>query len=171
MGQTDGAIQEFKAGLDIEPWYTRADEALAEIYIQKKDFPQARASLNHLLSIDPNSYTAHYNLGIFAAMGKNWSEAEQRLLAALRADPESAEAHDTLGGIYFQRGELERARHQFQETIRLQPKLPSGHYNLAMVLQKQGKTNEAAQELRAAQEADGSGRREGRFSWTLQSKL
>jgi Tfp pilus assembly protein PilF len=62
-----------------------------------------------------------------------------------------------LGKVYFQGGDLERARHQFEETIRLQPKLAAGHYDLAMVLQKQGKTDAAAQELRAAQEADGAG--------------
>jgi tetratricopeptide (TPR) repeat protein len=152
--ESGNAVQQFKAALALEPWYTRADEALAEIYIQAKDLSQARAHLNHLLSIDPNSYTGHYNLGIMAAMQGNWNDAEQHVAAALRADPSSAEAHDTLGKIYFQRGELVRARQEFEETIRLQPKLASGHYDLAMVFQKQGKTSEAAQELRAAQATD-----------------
>ncbi|MGA2599767.1 MAG: sulfatase-like hydrolase/transferase [Bryobacteraceae bacterium] len=156
LGQLEDAIRELKAALAVEPWYTRADEALAEIYIQKKDFADGRACLNHLLSIDPNSYTAQYNLGVSAAIEKNWPEAQKRMLLALRADPGSAEAHDTLGKIYLQGGDLERARHQFEETVRLQPKLASAHYNLAMVLQKEGKNEEAARELRAAQEADGA---------------
>lgn len=159
LGQTDAAVPEFKAALALEPWYTRADEALAQIYIQKKELPQARAHLNHLLTIDPDSYTAHYNLGIFAALEQNWSEAEKNMQAALRADPESVEAHDTLGKIYFQLGELEQAQKQFEETIRIAPRLASAHYNLAMVFQKQGKTEQAAQELRAAQEADDGARR------------
>jgi choline-sulfatase len=157
LGRSDDAIQELKAALALQPWYSRADEALAEIYLQKNDYPQARTYLTRLLSIDPNSYTAHYNLGILAAMEQNWSEAEQRMLSALHADPGSVEAHDTLGQIYLQRGELERARHQFEETIRLQPKLASAHYKLAMVFQKQGKTEAAAKEFRAAKEAEGSG--------------
>ena len=155
-GQTDDAIRQLKAALALEPWYTRADEALADIYIQKKDYTQARGYLNHLVTVDPNSYTAHYNLGILAALEQNWSEAEQRMLSALRADPRSAEAHNTLGGIYLQRGDLERAAQQFQATIRLQPNLASAHYNLALVFQKQGKTDAAEQELRAAKEAERS---------------
>jgi len=159
LGQSDQAIQELKAALALQPWYSRADEALAEIYLQKKDFAQARTYLNQVLAIDPNSYTAHYNLGIFAAMESNWSEAEQRMQAALRADPSSVEAHQTLGMVYAQRGDLEAARRQFEETIRLQPKLAAAHYNLGLVLQKQGKTSEAEQELKAAQELEGAGRR------------
>jgi arylsulfatase A-like enzyme/Flp pilus assembly protein TadD len=149
----DDAVPEFKTALALEPWYTRAEEALAEISIQKKDFPQARTYLNHLLSIDPNSYTAHYNLGILAAMEGNWTEAQQRLLSAIHADPGSAEAHDTLGKIYFHRGDLESARKQFEEAIRLAPKSPAAHYDLAMLLQKQGKLEAAEKELRAAKEA------------------
>jgi choline-sulfatase len=158
LGQPDEAIPQLKATLNLEPWYTRADEALAEIYIQKKDYPQALARLNHLLTVDPFSFTAHYNLGILAAMDKNWSDAEQHLLSALGADPKSAEAHNTLGMVYLQRDELARAREQFVETIRLQPNLAPAHYNLALVLQKQGKTQEAAQELRAAKEAESAGK-------------
>ncbi len=114
LGQVDDALQQFKATLALEPWYTRADEALAEIYTHKKDFPQARAYLNQLLSMDPNSYTAHFNLGIFAAMEQNWSAAEHHMEAALRADPHSAQAHDALGKIFQQEGKTEKATQEFQ---------------------------------------------------------
>jgi arylsulfatase A-like enzyme/Tfp pilus assembly protein PilF len=157
LGKPDDAIPALKNALALEPWYTRAEEALAEISIQKRDYTQARAYLNHLLSVDPNSYAAHYNLGILAAMEGNWSEAQQRMLSALHSDPESAEAHDTLGKIYFQGGKLDEARSQFEAAIRLQPKLASAHYGLAMVFQRQGKAEESAKELRAAKEADASG--------------
>jgi len=152
LHQRDEAITQFKTALALEPWYTRADEALAEIYIQNKDFPQAREHLNHLLSIDSDSYTAHFNLGIFAALDQDWNEAQRQLLAAVHSDPASPEAHNTLGGIYFQRDDLEAARLQFQDAIRLNPKFAEAHYRLGLVLQKQGKSAEAAQEFRTAQQ-------------------
>jgi len=159
LGQTDDAIKELKAALALQPWYSRADEALAEIYLHKQDYAQAREYLNRLLAVDPNSYTAHYNLGIFAAGEKNWTEAERHISAAVRVDPNAAEAHDTLGKIYYEKGDLEQARREFETTVRLQPKLASAHFNLAMVLEKQGKSEQAAQEYRAAQAADaGSGK-------------
>ncbi|MFN7997242.1 MAG: sulfatase-like hydrolase/transferase [Bryobacteraceae bacterium] len=155
LRQIDDAIRELNTALKLESWYTRADEALADIFIQKKDFPQARAHLKHLLSIDPNSYTAHYNLGIFAALENNPNLAEQHLVSALRADPGSAEAHDTLGGIYFQRGDLERARREFEEAIRIQSSLGVSHYHLGMVYQKQGNRALAEQQFRLALESGG----------------
>jgi choline-sulfatase len=114
LGQLDDAIQQFKAALALEPWYTRADEALAEIYTRKNDYRQARAYLNQLLSIDPNSYTAHYNLSIFAALEQNWADAEHHMQLALRADPSSAEAHDALGKIFQQEGKSDKAAQEFR---------------------------------------------------------
>src|SRR5207247_1851293 len=55
LRQPDDAVKELQAALALEPWYTRAEELLADTYIQKKDYPQARAHLDHLLSIDPNN--------------------------------------------------------------------------------------------------------------------
>jgi len=114
LRQRDDAIKQLKAALALEPWYTRADEALADIYIQAKDFAQARAHLNHLLSVDPNSYTAHFNLGVMAALEQNWSEAQRQVRSALRADPGSAEAHNTLGMILQKQGKNEEAEREFR---------------------------------------------------------
>jgi len=152
--RSDDAIKELQAALALEPWYTRAEELLADIYLHKKDYVPARARLEHLLSVDPGNYTAHYNFGVLAAMARNWSEAQRELLSALHTDPASAEAHNTLGSVYLQRGQLEEARGALEEAIRLQPEFAWAHYNLALVLKKENKKDEAAQELRAALKAD-----------------
>jgi choline-sulfatase len=154
LHHTDEAIPELQATLALEPWYTRAEELLVDIYLQKKDYARARARLEHLLSVDPGSYTAHYDLGVLAAMARNWSEAQGELLSALHTDPGSAEAHNTLGSVYLQRGQLEQARGELEEAIRLQPEFTWAHYNLALVFKKQEKTDQAEQELREALKAD-----------------
>ncbi len=114
LGRLDDAIQQFKITLALEPWYTRADEALAEIYTRKQEYAQARTYLNQLLSIDPDSYAAHYNLGIFAAMEQNWADAERHIQLAVRADPTSAEAHETLGKIFQEEGKSDKAVQEFR---------------------------------------------------------
>jgi choline-sulfatase len=154
LHRPDEALQELQVTLALEPWYTRAEELLVDIYLQKKDFAQARARLQHLLSVDPMSYTAHYNLGVFAAMAGNWSEAQGELLSALHTDPASAEAHNTLGSVYLRREQLEQARVELEEAVRLQPEFAWAHYNLALVFKKQEKADEAERELRAALKAD-----------------
>jgi len=127
------AIPELQAALALEPGYTRAEELLADIYLEKKDYSQARARLDHVLSVDPHSYAAHYNLGVLAAMNRDWSRAEDELLACLHTEPGSAEAHNTLGGVYLRRNDLERARAELQQAIRLQPEFALAHFNLGLV--------------------------------------
>ena len=77
LNRPDEAISELQAALAIERWYTRAEELLANIYLQKKDYAQARSRFQHLLVVDPANYTAHYNLGVLAAMAQDWAEAQQ----------------------------------------------------------------------------------------------
>ena len=73
LNRPDEAISELQAALAIERWYTRAEELLANIYLQKKDYAQARSRFQHLLVVDPANYTAHYNLGVLAAMAQDLS--------------------------------------------------------------------------------------------------
>jgi arylsulfatase A-like enzyme/Tfp pilus assembly protein PilF len=144
------SIHELQAALALEPGYTRAEELLADIYLEKKDYTQARARLDHILSVDPHSYAAHYNLGVLAAMNRDWSLAEDELLACLHTEPGSAEAHNTLGGVYLRRNDLERARAELQQAIRLQPEFALAHFNLGLVFKKQQMMEDAEREFRAA---------------------
>ncbi|MBV8476729.1 MAG: tetratricopeptide repeat protein, partial [Acidobacteria bacterium] len=99
-------------------------------------------------------YTAHYDLGVLAAIDLNWSEAQLELLSALDTDPGSAEAHNALGSVYLQRGQLEPARGELEKAIRLEPEFAWAHYNLALVLKQQEKMDDAERELRAALRAN-----------------
>jgi choline-sulfatase len=154
LNQPDKAVSELRAALAIEPWYTRAEELLADIYLQKRAYGQARTNLEHILSVDPDNYTAHYDLGVLAAMQENWTEAQQQVLSALRTDFGSAEAHNMLGSIYLRRGDLDRAHTELKQAIRYQPAFVPAHYNLALVLQKKGQKGEAEEELKTALKID-----------------
>jgi arylsulfatase A-like enzyme/Tfp pilus assembly protein PilF len=154
LHQPDKAIRELRAALALEPWYTRAEELLANIYLQTQKYEQARASLQHILSIDPYNYTAHYDLAVFAAMQENWPEAQQEVLAALRTDSGSAEGHNMLGSVYLRRGQFDQAQTELQQAIHLQRNFVSAHYNLALVLEKKGQKKDAAEELATALKID-----------------
>src|SRR5258708_26776638 len=62
LHRPDEAIRELQATLALEPWYTRAEELLATIYLQKKDYDQARMRLQYLILVDTTNYTAHAKL-------------------------------------------------------------------------------------------------------------
>lgn len=154
LGRRDEAGKELEATLALAPYYTRAEELLATLWLEKRDYPRARAHLNHLLTVDPADYAAHYNLGALATLAGQWEDGEHHLRAALESDPNSAEAHNTLGSLYLRRGELEPARGEFAEAIRLDSKFASAHYNLGMVFRREQKNGEAAREFHEALAAD-----------------
>ncbi len=154
LKEPGNAIRELRAALVLEPWYTRAEELLAEIYLAAHNYVQARTDLEHLLSIDPDNYTAHYDLAVLAAMQQNWTEAQQNILAALRTDSGSAEAHNMLGSIYLRSGELDKAQAELEQAIHLQWNFVSAHYNLALVLENKGEKDMAADELKTSLKID-----------------
>ena len=110
LHQPDSAVNELRLALAIEPYYTHAEELLGTIWLKQKRYDQARAQFSHLLTLNPDNYAAHYNLGALATLEGQWEDGERHLRAALKSDPLSAEAHNTLGSLYLRRQDLLRAR-------------------------------------------------------------
>jgi arylsulfatase A-like enzyme/Tfp pilus assembly protein PilF len=154
LGHKEDAIKELEATLTLAAYYVRAEEMLASLYLEQKNYTLARAHLTHLTEIDPTNYSANYNLGVLDCLHGDWQEGDRHLRAAIQADPASAEAHNTLGSLYLRRGELEPARMELVEAIRLHPPFASAHYNLGLVFRRQRKTEEATREFREALSAD-----------------
>jgi len=154
LRRLDDALKELQVTLAIVPYYTRAEELLGMIWIERKAYDQAQAQFNHLLTADPGNYVAHYNLGVLAALEGHWDEGAKQLQAALKADASSAEAHNALGSVYLRKGDFEHARDEFTEAIRLAPEFASAHYNLGLVFRGQGRSEEAADEFRLALASD-----------------
>lgn len=154
LRRLDEAAAEVHAALAISPSYMRARELEGNIYLQKKDYGGARRAFERLLTLDPSDYTAHYNLGVLAALDRNWQDAESHVRAALRTDPNSADAYNALGSVALQREDLAGAADAFREAIRLRPKFAGAHYNLGLVFRKQQKNSEAASEFQKTLDAD-----------------
>jgi tetratricopeptide (TPR) repeat protein len=154
MRQLEPSIQSLQKALEIEPYYTRAEELLGTIWSQKKDYTRARASFEHILKIAPDDYAAHFNLGVLAAIQGKWDEGESHLRRVLQIDPNSAEAYNALGSLYLGRQDLPQAKAAFSDAIRLQPGFAWAHYNLGLVFRRENKSEDAAREFRAALDAD-----------------
>jgi tetratricopeptide (TPR) repeat protein len=154
LGKREEAVKELEATLALAPYYTRGEEMLASVYLERKDYQRARTHLNHLIQVDPASYIANYNLGALDCIEGKWQEGYRHLHIAIEADPSSAEAHNTLGSLDLRRGDLESAAAEFDKSIRLNPRFASPHYNLGMILRQQDRKDEAAREFQEALSAD-----------------
>jgi tetratricopeptide (TPR) repeat protein len=154
LRRLDEAAGELEATLALAPCFTRADELLGTIGIEKKDYGSARAHLEHLLTFAPEDFGAHYNLGMLAELDGRWEDALRHLRAAVEADPESAQAHNELGSVYFDHQQIDQARREFAQAVHLNPKSARAHYNLGIVLLKLQRVEDAASEFRQAIAAD-----------------
>lgn len=156
LEEFDGAIKELEAVLALAPYYTRADELLGRIWIDKKDLPRARRHYEHILAVAPRDYAGHHNLGVMDVMASRWDEAERHLRTAIETHPNSAEAHNSLGTLFLQRGDPKAAREEFQKAVSLQPNFAWAHYNLGLAYRREQNYEAAAQAFRKAVAADPS---------------
>jgi arylsulfatase A-like enzyme/Tfp pilus assembly protein PilF len=162
LGRLDDAARELEAtltiasprGAAVEQLTQPSEEMLGKIWLEKRDVVRARNQYNHLLTVFPRDFAAHYNLGWIAAEEKNWEEATRQLRAALEIEPNNARAHNALGTIYLEQGDFAQASVEFGEAIRLDPKFAQAHYDLGMTLSKMHKRDEAAREFKKALEVD-----------------
>ena len=162
LHRLDDAARELEAtltigsprGAAVEQITQPSEEMLGKIWLEKRDVVRARNQYDHLLTVFPRDFAAHYNLGWIAAEEKNWEEATRQLHAALGIEPNNARAHNALGTIYLEQGDFAQARVEFGEAIKLDPKYAQAYYDLGMTLSKMNKRDEAAREFKKALEVD-----------------
>jgi choline-sulfatase len=133
---------------------TPTEELLGTIWMQQKEYQRARDRFEHLLTVVPDNFLAHYSLSWTAALEGRFDEALRHIQIALKVEPRNAEAHNVLGTLYLQKEDLPSARDQFAEATRIAPNFANAHYNLAIVLTKQNAQAEAAGEFKEALRAD-----------------
>ena len=162
LHRLDDAARELEAtlaigsprGAAVEQLTQPSEEMLGKIWLEKRDVVRARNQYNHLLTIFPRDFAAHYNLGWIAAEEKNWEEATRQLRAALEIEPNNARAHNAQGTVYLELGDFAQASVEFGEAIKLDPRFAQAYYDLGMTLSKMHKRDEAAREFKKALEVD-----------------
>ena len=108
--------------------------------------PQWRDSttfFEHALTVNPDSYLAHNNLGFILAEQGQDDQAIHHLNEALRLEPESVVTLLNLGNALDRQGKLEEAIRRYNEALQIVPTYARAHTNLGLALAKQGQYDEA----------------------------
>src|SRR6185503_18490792 len=83
---------------------------LSNIYVTKKDIPQAEEWLQQVLDEYPEDAGAMNDLGyLWADQGKNLPRALEMVQFAVEADPDNASYHDSLGWTLYKLERYEEA--------------------------------------------------------------
>jgi len=93
---------------------------------------------SHTLRGNPDSWTAHDNLGLALDGPGRTAEAIAQFQAALHLTPNDPRVHFNLGLALGAAGRIPEAIDQFEETLRIKPDYPGAHDNLGLALQERG---------------------------------
>jgi tetratricopeptide (TPR) repeat protein len=154
-GSIDKAVEQTKALTPLDS--TVAHRAYSFIYIQQKNFEQARQQLADAVREQPSSPRAHSYFGQYlATTEKNYPAALAEFDAALKADPSYIAALYHIGraaalsGTNLARGEEALKRYVAYTPKPNEPTLANAHSQLGAVYEKEGKNAEARRSYQAA---------------------
>lgn len=97
LGDTDGAIDEYRTALRFHPTVAQAHLDLGTALMAKQDWRTAMTELQEAVRLDPTLVQAHYSMGTIHYTRGNVQSAIKAYQEALRLKPDFAEAHYRLG--------------------------------------------------------------------------
>jgi Tfp pilus assembly protein PilF len=148
-GQTERAIREFRAALEIEPNIVDARRGLAEAYESEGNLPAAEAVYRDEIAAYPHYWSPHVMYGSFLIKHGRYREAETSLVNGLRYAPDNTRAIGNLAGLYILTERLAAAEAELRRGLALKPEVVVCN-NLAWVNIYEGRFDEAVRLLEQA---------------------
>lgn len=121
---------------------------------QVRVWRDTKSLFKHIVSVAPDSRTAHYNLGYLLASQGKFDEAIKHYHEAIRIDPDDVEALINLSNVLKSQGKLEEAIGHYRRALRINPTYSIAHNALGVALARQGKIDEAIGHFREALRID-----------------
>ena len=114
----------------------------------KPDLAIARAiaTLEPIVSADPNLYLAQYTLGVALARKAQYAEAAKHLHKAIELQPDSAWAHYEMGATLLRTGDFKTAVVHLEIATGRLPAFAPAHLSLAEAYEHMGRTEDAKRE-------------------------
>ena len=104
----------------------------------------------HALAMDPNSSTAHLNVGETLVDQGRVVEAIEYFRQAAQIKPDSAHAYNAWGTALARQGRLAEAIAHYQQALNLKPDYAPAHSNFGVALADQGSLAEAIEHYQQA---------------------
>lgn len=123
---------------------------IAGEYFHLNDFPQAAATYQSALQLDPNNSVAAYYLGVSRLGTGDLDAAEQVFQEALELDPTNFSAAFNLGVVYSRRQQAQPAIEAFEHAIKILPNYAEAHEALGELYLYLNRPQDAARELETA---------------------
>lgn len=111
----------------------RGDYIKALNQLTNKNYTQADAELNRIMTDNPGFAEGWANLALAQLKAGNITQAMQSANNAAQLEPQSAAVHNLLGLINVGNGAYKIAEQHYVRAIELNPKLANAHYNMGLL--------------------------------------
>jgi tetratricopeptide (TPR) repeat protein len=150
LGNTEGAVQEFRSALQVDPNHAEARKGVSEFYItrganyrQQHQLQEAIQELQEAVKIDPSSAIAHMELGQAYEESGRGPDALTEYEAAVNAEPQNINARLRLGQGSNTQKQYDRAIPAFNAVIAQNPNKAEAYAGLGVAYFHQGQSEEA----------------------------
>ncbi|MEI6563137.1 MAG: tetratricopeptide repeat protein [bacterium] len=143
-GRRDLAGVHIRTLLILDPGHPFANQVLASMQLERKEYAQAENSLRKSLARKNDPLVMNDLAWVLQEQGQ-LDEAEALVRSALKVSEKTGTAWDTLGMILMKRGKLTEANELFKKALSLIPDVPSVQYHLAVLSEKTGDFKKAAE--------------------------
>lgn len=150
-GRRDLATVHIRALLLQDPGHPFANQVLASMQLERKEYAQAESSLRKSLERRKDAAVMNDLAWVLQEKGE-LDEAESLVNQSLKIEPKLGTAWDTLAMVLMKRNKLPEAGEAFQKAVNLAPENPSVQVHLAIFYEKSGnmaKAQELAESLLA----------------------
>jgi tetratricopeptide (TPR) repeat protein len=110
--------------LRIEPKHAEAYRGLADLFIERKLFDQAKETLEFLVKLNSEDERAFERLGAIEALSGNYPSAEEQYLKSITLSANPATCRADLGQVYLQMDQPMKAHEQFRLVLQAEPYNP-----------------------------------------------
>jgi tetratricopeptide (TPR) repeat protein len=147
LGQLEVAEAHYRESLAIEPQPAIHND-LGFVLERMGLSHEAVEQYQKALELDPESASAHYNLGVSLARSGEYGRAERHIRTALELEP-TAQTHAGLGFVLWRQGQADPAIASLRDAIEADPDYLPAYDQLGAILVERGSLEEAISNYRA----------------------
>ncbi len=130
-GKTAAAVAALEKLVEEDRFQAEARNILAELAIEKKDWPGAIRHARNVLLGNPDNVNAYLNLAIAYYRQNLVDQAGLIVTNALERNPKAAALHNMFGLIYLKKDDSRNATKSFQTALEVDPDNLDARINLA----------------------------------------
>ena len=121
-GNIDGAIDEFKAALMLDPSNVNVHNSIGVCYGILGAYEKALEAFEEAIRLDPEEAMALYNAGLANMLTDNSEKALEYFLDADKKEEDIFDVAFQTGRLYLEMGKPEQGKKNLEKAIRLNPK-------------------------------------------------